>query len=128
MGTTISMIDILELFFAGGGFVTLIIFLIKRHDAKKSEYKKLHNELAAFKEESHREDEELRAELIKVEKDTVRIQLLLLMYHYKPENEHEMMIVAEHYFVNLEANWYMTEKFNSFLEENHIAKPEWFKK
>lgn len=112
-----TVIDILELFFAGGGFVTLLIFFIKRHDDKKNEYKELREE-----------DETIKRELKKLEKDSVRTQLLLLMSHYQPEDQHELLQVAEHYFVDLDANWYLTPKFNRFLEEQNIARPEWFKK
>lgn len=59
------------------------------------------------------------------EKDSVRTQMLLMMSDY-PEDKHEIMKLAEHYFVKLKANWYMTGMFNKWLEENDIAKPEWF--
>lgn len=112
-----TVIDLIELVLTSGSLVTLIIFLVNRHDAKKDEYEKLREE-----------DEAIKRELVKLEKDSVRTQLLLLMNHYRPEDQHELLQVAEHYFVDLDANWYLTPKFNRFLEEQNIARPEWFKK
>ena len=51
--------------------------------------------------------------------------LLILM---KPEEKKEILTLAEHYFVDLKGNWYMTDVFNSWLEQEKHGKPEWFKK
>lgn len=123
-----TAIDLIELVLTSGSLVTLIIFIINRHDAKKDENKKIHDELSEIRLASEQEDEALKKELKKLEKDSVRTQLLLLMSHYRPEDEHELLQVAEHYFIDLDANWYLTPKFNRFLEEEKIARPEWFKK
>ena len=97
------VISIAGYIIGGIGIGSLIIFFIQRHDQKKG----------------------LEAKLKIVEKDSVRTQLLLLMYMYKPKDEAELMKCAQHYFVDLEANWYMTPLFNRFVQENGIAKPEW---
>lgn len=60
------------------------------------------------------------------EKDELRTQLLLLLSDY-PHETAEILKISEHYFADLEGNWYCTSLFNKWLEENDIAKPEWFK-
>lgn len=60
------------------------------------------------------------------EKDELRTQLLLLLSDY-PHETAEILKISEHYFADLEGNWYCTSLFNKWLEENNIAKPEWFK-
>lgn len=67
----------------------------------------------------------IRHRLDKSEKDSVRLQLMLLISDY-PENTAEILEVARHYFIDLEANWYATALFNRWLLDNKIAKPEWF--
>lgn len=123
-----SVFNIIELLLTSGSLVTLIIFLVQRHDTKKDTYKKLHEELENIQAESTKKDEHLEKELKKLEKDSVRTQLLLLMNHYHSDDEHELMEVAQHYFVDLEANWILTPRFNRFLEKNKIARPEWLPK
>ena len=60
------------------------------------------------------------------EKDELRTQLLLLLSDY-PHEIAEILKISEYYFANLEGNWYCTSLFNKWLEENDIARPEWFK-
>lgn len=64
--------------------------------------------------------------LNKCEMDSVRLQMLVMISDY-PTEVQEIMKLAEHYFSDLEGNWYMTSIFNKWLEENKIAPPEWFK-
>lgn len=99
-----------------GWFATLIMFFIQRHDTK-----------AQTDSEENKRLNDLEEALKKNEKDNVRIQLLLLMSTYTEEDEHELLTCAEHYFVELKSNWYMTAKFNRFLQKHNIAVPEWFK-
>lgn len=61
-----------------------------------------------------------------LEKDVLRTQLLLMLKDF-PEETQEVLKLAQHYFEDLDGNWYLTTIFNSWLEQNHIAKPEWFK-
>lgn len=92
------------------GFVSLagcFKYLVERHDKK-------HDELKAIK-----------SMLVKSEKDNVRTQMLLMISDY-PDNVSEIMRLAEHYFKDLKGNWYMTSLFNNWLNNNEIAKPEWF--
>lgn len=103
-------LDIISCILGGGSLVTLLIFLIQRHDTRNNELNRLSKQMD------------------KLEKDIVRTQLLLLMESYQPGQESEIMIVAEHYFTDLDGNWYMTTLFNKFVEENKIAEPDWLKK
>lgn len=64
--------------------------------------------------------------LNKCEMDSVRLQMLVMISDY-PTEVQEIMKLAEHYFSDLNGNWYMTSIFNKWLEENEIAPPEWFK-
>ncbi len=73
------------------------------------------------------EMENVKKQLAKAEKDNVRLQMLVLMADY-PEDESELMRVAEHYFKELKGNWYMTTMFNHWIEEKGIAKPDWLEK
>ena len=102
------IIAIITSVFGSSALVTVITFLINRHDRKKNG------------------TETILKQLNKLEKDTVRTQLLLLMSDYDGE-EAELLQCAEHYFADLDGNWYMTTKFNRFLEKQNIGKPEWFK-
>ena len=99
-----------------GWLATLIMFFIQRNDTAKQK-----------KNDDSKRLYDVEEALKKNEKDNVRIQLLLLMSTYTEEDEHELLTCAEHYFVELKSNWYMTAKFNRFLQKNNIAVPEWFK-
>lgn len=55
-----------------------------------------------------------------------RVQLLTLMNDY-PNRSDEIMKVARHYFKDLEGDWYMTDLFNDWLEQQDISKPFWLK-
>ena len=70
--------------------------------------------------------EDIETKLVKTEKDELRTQLLLLLSDY-PDNQEGIMTLAQHYFGDLHGNWYATSLFNHWLENNDIAKPEWFK-
>lgn len=127
-GTT--AFDIIAAVISSGSLVTLIIFIVNRHDSRKDELTKVYDKLTEIQDESKKSDNYLEKKLKKLEKDIVRTQLLQLMQSYDSEDEHELMQVAEHYFSkeHLAANWYMTTKFNRFMQKNKIAKPEWFNK
>lgn len=82
---------------------SLVQFFVNRHDQKK-----------------HISDK-----LIKLEKDVLRSQLLMLIL-LKPGERQEILTVGEHYFKVLHGDWYMTTIFNKWLDEFDIAEPEWF--
>lgn len=98
-----------------GWLATLIMFFVQRADAKKEQKDGITKELA-----------DIRKQLKKGEKDSVRTQLLLLMRTYSEEDEQELLQVAEYYFVKLKADWYLTAMFSRFLLKHNIAQPSWF--
>ena len=81
----------------------LVQFFVTRHDNKMNLTKRLDRR----------------------ERDGLRTQLLLLVL-LKPGEKQEILTLAEHYFKDLKGDWYMTSIFNSWVEENGIAEPEWF--
>lgn len=85
------------------GLFALVQFLIQRHDTKAN----------------------LAKQLKKIEKDSVRLQLLF-MIKLMPQDTHEIMTLAKYYFHDLKSNWYATPIFYKWLTEYKIAKPEWF--
>jgi len=86
-----------------GGVLAFVQFLITRHDEKKG----------------------IGSTLRKLEKDGLRTQLLLLIL-LQPDEQTEILKIAEHYFVKLKGNWYMTNVFAKWCD-SHDLKPEWFK-
>ena len=88
--------------FASNGFFALVQFLITRWDTKKN----------------------LKGSLKKLEKDGLRTQLLLLILMQSDEQT-EILKIAEHYFVKLKGNWYMTSVFSKWCKSRGL-KPEWF--
>lgn len=86
-----------------GGFLAFLQFLITRSDDKQS----------------------IKHTLTKLEKDGLRTQLLLMIL-MKPEEKREILTLAQHYFVDLEGNWYMTDIFKKWLKEKGHSNPEWF--
>ena len=119
-------LEILSIAFGGGALVTalitLITFLIKRHDDKSE---KKDDMLAEIKKINKRMD--------KQEKDSVRLQILLLIYNYHTEDTKELMECAEYYFKKkedggLEGDWYLSQMFHRFLVSHHIEIPSWFTK
>ena len=56
-------------------------------------------------------------------KDTLRIQLLMMMMH-QPKNTDSVLKLAEKYFVELHGNWYMTTEFTRWANENNVMIPQ----
>ena len=107
--------DIITLICGIGWIGTLIVFLIQRHDSKKDKNNEVNDKLT-----------DIDKRLTKQEKDSIRIQLLLLMFNYESKHEHELLQLAEHYFAVLKSDWYMTKMFYDFLIDNDIGIPSWF--
>lgn len=96
----------------GGNLVLFIKFLIERHDRKKEKA-------------DNKEQEGIKNKLTVLEKDGLRTQLLLLIL-IRPDEQTEILRIAEHYFEVLHGNWYMTSIFNNWLKAHDVAEPEWF--
>ena len=95
------------------GFFALIQTIIQNRNSKKGILSRILESVA-----------ELKKQMKKQEKDNCRTQLLLLMSAY-PQDIHELMTVAEHYFQDLHGNWYMTTLFRGYLKKNNITPPVW---
>ena len=87
---------------ASNGLFAMIQFLITRHDTQKN----------------------VKDKLILLEKDGLRTQLLLLIL-LQPDEQTEILKIAEHYFVKLKGNWYMTSVFSKWCKSRGLS-PEWF--
>lgn len=91
------------------GFFAFLQFLIARKDERKDDLK------------------DIKKKLSKIEKDSIRTQMLMLMNNYA-ENEQEILTLAEYYFHELKANFYMTSMFQKWLHQNNVEVPGWFQK
>lgn len=70
----------------------------------------------------------IKGKLALLEKDGLRTQLLLMIL-LRPEEKQEILTLGQHYFEDLDGNWYMTGIFNKWiLDYLDGVKPEWFKK
>lgn len=110
---------------SSGSVVAFFQFLINRRDQQKEKEKNSNDDLMKKLEEIQSDVQELKKETKRLEKDGLRTQMLEMINDY-PSNEHEIMTLAEHYFKDLQGNWYATNIFNNWLEKNHIVKPNWF--
>lgn len=72
-----------------------------------------------------RKDNSLKKAMSRLERDVLRTQLLVMVV-LKPKETQEILTLAEHYFKDLNGDWYMTSIFNKWLLESDIAQPEWF--
>jgi hypothetical protein len=88
--------------------------LISRHDKKQDEKSGIR---AALKD--------IQSKQKKQEKDSVRTQLLVLIF-LQPDEKQEILTLGEHYFKNLKGDWYMTSIFAKWLDRHVGVKPEWF--
>ncbi len=100
-------------FLSSAAVFGFIQFLISRHDNKNDALKEIKDAIAELQEDTK-----------KAEKDSVRLQLLVLLSMY-PNDEKEIIDVGERYFKGLEGNWYATPLFYKWCLEKGI-KPEWF--
>lgn len=72
-----------------------------------------------------RKDNSFKKAVSRLERDVLRTQLLVMVV-LKPKETQEILTLAEHYFKDLNGDWYMTSIFNKWLLESDIAQPEWF--
>lgn len=112
--------NVLIAILGGGNLLLFVKFLIERVDKKKerAEDKKAENEA--------KELEGIKSELTLLKKDGIRTQLLILIL-MQADEQTEILKVAEHYFVDLEGNWYMTSLFKNWCEKRGL-EPDWFDK
>lgn len=96
------------------GMLAFFQYLISRHDRKIDEKDGLRATL-----------KDIQAKMKKQEKDSVRTQLLVLIF-LQPDEKQEILMLGEHYFKNLKANWYMTSIFSKWLDRHVGVRPDWF--
>lgn len=65
----------------------------------------------------------LSAQMSDLKLDTTRSQLLTLISNY-PDNESEIMKVAQYYFGTLKGDWYMTSLFAKWAEDHGYSAEE----
>lgn len=109
------VLEIISCILGGGAIITFITFLIKRNDEKKEKNDEVLAEIKAIKKQMQ-----------KMERDSVRTQLLMLMNTYTFGEASEILTVAEYYFVGLKGDWYATSLFQRFCEKEQIPLPPWF--
>lgn len=97
------------------GLLAFFQFLINRHDKKKDEKNGLRADV-----------KDIQKKLKKQEKDSVRTQLLVLVF-LQPNERQELLTLGEHYFKNLKGDWYMTSIYRKWLKQSGIDEPAWFK-
>ena len=95
------------------GLFNFIQYLIRRKDERTDKFADIRTDL-----------KEIKAKQDVSEKDACRTQMLLLMANY-PDQTAELMKLGRHYFVELEADWYMTSLFNGWLKARNIQEPMW---
>lgn len=113
---TDKMIETIVIAIIGSGALsTLISSVFTAFANSKSRLKKIEGKL-----------DEIEKNQKTAEKDSMRSQLLMMIADY-PEENTEILKLAEHYFSDLHGNWTATAIFNKWLERCEVAKPEWFK-
>lgn len=90
-----------------------IQFLISRHDKRNDDLIEIKSAVNG-----------LQQEMNKSIKDSVRLQLLVMLT-MQPDEEKEILDIAQHYFHDLKSNWYMSPLFYRWCLKKNI-KPEWF--
>ena len=61
----------------------------------------------------------------KHEGDIVRVELKMMIADF-PDDESDILRLAEHYFNDLHGNWVASALFKKWLTERNIALPNWF--
>lgn len=63
----------------------------------------------------------------KTEGDIIRVELKLMISNF-PDEESDILRLAEHYFKDLHGNWVMATTFNAWLKSRGLASPDWYDK
>ncbi len=92
---------------------SFIQYLISRHDKKNDHMEEIRNDI-----------KDLQKEMKKSVKDSVRLQLLVLLI-MQPNDDKEILELAQHYFQKLKGNWYMSPMFYNWCQKKGIS-PDWF--
>lgn len=112
------LLQIILAIFANSALFVFIEHMIDRHDKKDEDRKDIKNKIIEL-------EKAMKEKFKLLEKDILRTQLLLLLLE-RPDEDQEILTIAEHYFKDLKGNWYMTTIFHKWCKENNIEKPTWF--
>ena len=63
----------------------------------------------------------------KAEGDIIRVELKLMISDF-PDEESDILRLAEHYFKDLHGNWVMATTFTAWLESRGLPSPSWYDK
>lgn len=99
-------------FLGAGGVISLVQFLISRHDNQKSELKGIEKELKEIRDTQ-------RETIIRVTRGELKDLL-----RDDPDNVEAIMQVAGYYFVDLDGNAYMHTVFEKWAKE-HDQPTNW---
>lgn len=119
------VISICSAILGSTALVSLVQFLIQRHDKKKEDKK---GKLEAINEKLEKlcnQNDELIKNLEDTKVDLARTNLMLLIASY-PTNVDETLHVGYKYFVDYKGDSYMTPIFGDWLVKQHIETPAWF--
>lgn len=72
------------------------------------------------------EQKEIRGLIKQQEKDALRTELKLMISDF-PDEETDILRLAQHYFVKLEGNWTMANIFTKWCKDRGIDLPAWVK-
>ena len=111
-----NTMDIVIAILGSGALSALISGIFGLIQSRKSRQKEIEAELKA-----------LKLQLATAEKDALRTQLLLMIKDF-PDEQTDILRLAEHYFKNLNGNWVLTDIFASWADEKQIQLPAWAKK
>ena len=109
-----KLIEIIIAIIGSGAFFTFLQFLINRKDSQKDKIDGIDSKL-----------NKIEKNLVKAEKDNLRTQLMLMISTY-PDEETEILQLAQHYFKDLKGNWVCTAIFQRYLKDRNIERPDWF--
>lgn len=63
----------------------------------------------------------------KAEGDIIRVELKLMISNF-PDEESDILRLAEHYFKDLKGNWVMSTTFITWLKQRGLESPSWYDK
>ena len=71
------------------------------------------------------DQEKIMAAQKKHEGDIVQVELKMMIADF-PDDENDILRLAEHYFHDLHGNWVMAAIFKKWLIDRHLELPNWF--
>ena len=105
--------EIVYAIIGSGALSALISGLFGYFQAKKSKQDEITEKL----------DEIMAAQAI-AEKDALRTQLLVMITEF-PQEQSDILRLAQHYFETLHGNWVLTDIFLHWCDEYQISLPAW---